>query len=78
MDLCVIFNDKKYIIELKILYNNKIIEKGKEQIAEYMDTMDENCGWLIIFDRDTNKSWDEKIYSRTETYNNKTIHILGC
>ena len=30
-----------------------------------------------MFDDDKNKSWDEKIYSRDETFDGKTIHVIG-
>jgi hypothetical protein len=35
-------------------------------------------GWLVIFDKDFTKPWYEKIYWKTQKYNNKTIHIVGC
>jgi hypothetical protein len=78
MDLCVIFKQNKYPIELKIKYNKSVVEKGLIQLAQYMDTVGENTGWLVIFDRDETKSWDEKIFWRTESVANKVIHVVGC
>ncbi len=34
-------------------------------------------GWLAVFDTDSDKLWDEKIYSRDETFAGKTIHVVG-
>ena len=34
-------------------------------------------GWMPIFDKSEDKSWDEKIYTRDETFNGKTIHVIG-
>ena len=48
-----------------------------QQTAEYMDTSHATEGHLVIFDRTPNKSWDEKIYQRTESFDNKTIHVWG-
>jgi hypothetical protein len=78
VDLCVIYEKNKYPIELKLMYNKSVYEKGKEQLSQYMSTLDEKEGWLIVFDRNENKTWDEKIFWKTEPYENKTIHIVGC
>ena len=32
---------------------------------------------MAIFDDDTSKPWDEKIYTRDEVVNGKTIHFIG-
>ncbi len=34
-------------------------------------------GWMAIFDDDASKSWDEKIYTRDEVVDGKTIHFVG-
>ena len=34
-------------------------------------------GWMAIFDDDASKSWDEKIYTRDEIVDGKTIHFIG-
>ena len=33
---------------------------------------------FVIFDRDTKKSWDEKIYMKEESINGKKIVVAGC
>jgi hypothetical protein len=43
-----------------------------------MDKVGSNSGWLVIFDRDAGKSWDEKIYMKKETINGKEITVAGC
>jgi len=78
LDLCITYKDKKYPIELKINRGKQSIEKGIEQTLGYMDTLGCTEGWLVAFDRDNNKSWDEKIYQKTETVNGKMINIFGC
>ncbi|MBL0700439.1 MAG: ATP-binding protein, partial [Desulfosarcina sp.] len=54
---------QKIVIELKILYKTlaKTISDGLEQTAAYMDKCAAGEGHLVIFDRDENKSWDDKI-----------------
>jgi hypothetical protein len=78
IDLCVIFEQNKYPVELKIHYGQKTIPDGLEQLSEYMDGFGEKIGWLIIFDRRKTPTWDEKIYWKTQKYNNKIINIAGC
>lgn len=54
------------VIETKILYSNleETIKQGIEQTKEYMDKVEAPEGVLIIFDRSSQKSWDEKIYHK--------------
>jgi len=77
-DLCVVYDGQKYPIELKILRNNKSISDGLAQTSEYMDRCGAEIGWLVVFDRSTEKSWEDKLYMRTETYNGKHITIAGA
>jgi len=78
MDLCVIYQNNKYPIELKIKYSKSVVQDGIEQLSNYMTTLGENIGWLVIFDRSNTKSWDEKIFWETENVEGKIIHIVGC
>ncbi len=78
IDLCVVFAQNKYPIELKIHYGKKTITEGLEQLSEYMDGFGEKTGWLIIFDRRMTTTWNEKIYWKTKKYNNKIINVVGC
>jgi len=78
MDICVVYQNYKYPIELKIKYSKSVKEKGIEQLSNYMDTIGEKEGWLIIFDRNPETSWDSKISWETVEYQNKTINIVGC
>ena len=78
MDLCVIFGNNKYPIELKIRYSKSVVQEGIKQLSNYMTTLGVATGWLVIFDRDTTKKWDEKIFWVTENYEGNTIHVVGC
>jgi hypothetical protein len=78
LDLCVVYMGKKYPLELKILYSSKTIPEGLEQTARYMDSLGCQKGYLIVFDRDKNKSWDEKIYQKPEKVDGKMIDVFGC
>ena len=76
LDLCVEFRNSRYAIEVKTSANFKG-EKSYEQCAKYLDDLDLSEGWMPIFDKSKDKSWDEKIYTRDEVFNGKTIHVIG-
>lgn len=78
LDLCMEYQGQRYPIELKLRYDTQVVAEGREQLAEYMDTLGCSEGWLIIFDRRATASWEEKIFWRTEQFTGKTIHVAGC
>ncbi|MDR0517021.1 MAG: AAA-like domain-containing protein [Fibromonadaceae bacterium] len=77
LDLCVVYEGGKYPIELKILYGPKTEAEGLEQTARYMDSLGCANGWLVIFDRDMEKPWEEKLYMRLEEREGKRITVVG-
>jgi hypothetical protein len=78
LDLHVVYEENKYPIELKIRHSKNAYTKGLEQTAEYMDTLGCHDGWLVVFDRRPDVSWEEKLFVRKESFDNKTITIIGC
>jgi len=73
-DICIEWEGQKYPIEIKILRNNNSISDGLAQTLEYMDRCGTEKGWLVVFDRDTSKSWEEKLYVRECD----KITVFGC
>jgi len=76
-DLCLVYNNQKYPIELKIRRGEKSIIEGIEQTMRYMDTFGCNEGWLAVFDRRPKTAWGKKIYVKKETVDGKTVTIVG-
>ena len=76
LDLCVEFRGGRYAIEVKTSSNFQG-EKSYAQCAKYLDSLNLKEGWMPIFEKSKEKSWDEKIYSRDEIVDGKTIHIIG-
>jgi len=76
-DICVVYEGKKYPVELKIFRSEKTITEGVEKTIQYMDTFGCTEGWLAIFDRRPEITWDEKIYMRKETVDGKTVTVVG-
>ncbi|MDR0572939.1 MAG: ATP-binding protein, partial [Tannerella sp.] len=78
LDLCLVYENRKYPIELKIRYGDKYLEEGLEQTARYMDLHCCNEGWMVVFDRRTTVKWEEKLYFKKVTADGKTVTVVGA
>ena len=76
LDLCVEFRGARYAIEVKTSANFQG-EKSYAQCAKYLDSLGLAEGWMPIFEKSKEKSWDDKIYSRDEIVDGRTIHVIG-
>jgi len=65
-------------IELKLYEGPDSISEGLEQICKYIERCKCDEGWLVVFNRDVKKGWDEKIYMREETVKGKKVTVVGC
>jgi hypothetical protein len=67
------------VIELKILYKNleKTINDGLDQTLEYMARCNADEAHLVIFDRDPQRSWDEKVFMRDMEIKDRKIRVWG-
>jgi AAA+ ATPase superfamily predicted ATPase len=78
VDLCVVFKERKYPIELKIRYSEGTRDEGLKQITAYMDTLGVDAGWLVIFDRRKTISWKKKLTVKKQSVDGKTVNLIGC
>jgi hypothetical protein len=78
LDLYIHYQGSNYPIELKIRYSDKTYTEGRQQLAEYMDKLGCDEGWLIVFDKRKKVTWKDKIFWKTYTQVGKTIHIVGA
>ncbi|MDR0756871.1 MAG: AAA-like domain-containing protein [Tannerella sp.] len=77
LDLCLIYENRKYPIELKIRYGDKYLEEGIEQTARYMDLHCCRKGWLVAFDRRTAVKWEDRLYMKKVSVDGKTVTVVG-
>ncbi len=70
---------QRVAIELKILYGNleKAIEKGLEQTVEYGDTLNADELHLVIFNRDPDISWEDKVWHEVRDYKGYEVGVWG-
>ena len=76
LDLCIEFRGARYAIEVKTSANFQG-EKSYAQCAKYLDSLGLSEGWMPIFEKSKEKTWDEKIYSRDVVVDGKSIHVIG-
>jgi hypothetical protein len=82
MDLLAVYNNHKYIIEIKLIHSYETCErvraKGLEQIEKYRDSMAPDApAYLVIFDRrDVAKRapWETRLTWEQEN----GIAVIGC
>ncbi|MCY4611393.1 MAG: ATP-binding protein [Gammaproteobacteria bacterium] len=70
---------RKYVIECKLLHKGlePTIRSGLEQTAAYMDRCAAESGHLVIFDRDEEKKWEDRIFRRRESHGGVEIEVWG-
>jgi hypothetical protein len=70
---------QKVVVELKVLHKSleNTIAKGLDQTRTYMDTCGTTDGHLVIFNRDPDIPWEDKIFHRTEICRGIPIQIWG-
>jgi len=43
-----------------------------------MDVSGATEGHLVLFDRQPNKTWNEKLFHNLETVDDNILHVWGC
>ena len=66
MDIVITYNEKRYVVELKIWRDNIRHQKGLKQLCDYLDTYSLQKGYLLIFD-----------FRKSKTYKDETIKVNG-
>lgn len=70
---------QRIVIECKIVRGalDATIREGLAQTQRYMDRCNASSGHLVLFNRDPQLSWDQKIFQRNQSYENRIIHVWG-
>lgn len=71
--------EQRAVIELKILRGGRerTIEEGTRQTIEYMDRCGTAEGHLVIFDRNPNRSWEERIFQERRMSGDSAVRVWG-
>ncbi|MEJ2418326.1 MAG: AAA-like domain-containing protein [Exilibacterium sp.] len=71
---------QRVVIELKLQHKGleKTLAEGLVQTDDYADRAKADEAHLIIFNRDAKTSWEDKIWHRQETWQNRAIDVWGA
>jgi hypothetical protein len=73
---------QRVVMELKLLHAGKtldsILAQGLEQTADYADKVGADEAHLVIFHRDPDVPWDDRVWKRGERFGTREIEVWGC
>ena len=71
---------QRIVIEVKLLRGalETIISQGLDQTADYVRRVGADEAHLMIFDRNPEKAWDERIWRRDGNYGELDIMVWGA
>jgi len=83
IDLVVTYGPDRFVVELKRVFKGGkseqvVIEQGPEQLADYLNTLGEPEGWLIVFDQRRERPWEERLWQRTANHSGKRLRLRGA
>jgi hypothetical protein len=79
VDVCAEYAGKCYPLEVKLKGAHQSHKEIMEQMESYVEVCGADAGWLLFFDRRSNKSWKDKItWKTTKLPNGKPVYIVGC
>jgi hypothetical protein len=70
---------QRFVLELKRIHHSleRTISEGLQQTSDYMDRCAGSEGHLILFSKDRNESWANKLFCRSEEFHGRTITVWG-
>jgi hypothetical protein len=70
---------QRFVLEMKVIQRSldTTLAQGLQQTAEYMDRCAASEGHLILFDRNSEKMWEQKIFRREASEGSKAITVWG-
>lgn len=74
-DIVVFWKQQRILIEVKIYHGADTITQGLLQTVECMDYCANSEGHLVVFDRDPQKSWEEKVSYHVEQVGSRSIGV---
>ncbi|MBF0450697.1 MAG: AAA-like domain-containing protein [Candidatus Magnetomorum sp.] len=75
LDLCVNFAGERFAFELK-LSSQSALDDGKKQLVNYLNRLELNCGYLIIFNRKKIDDWNVVGKKDVIEYEGKQITVI--
>jgi hypothetical protein len=78
LDLLVEWRDARHAIEIKLRRDTETEAEALQQLADYLDRLGLDEGWLVLFDLRSTKPWAERLTTRAVELGPRRIHVVGC
>lgn len=83
VDLCVEMAGARAVFELKRVRpdrgtRERAVRDGVTQLSEYLDTLGEREGWLLVFDQREGLSWEDRLWSEDRVVEGRVLHLRGA
>jgi hypothetical protein len=83
LDLVVGYGPDRFVVELKRVFVGgrsleRVRQDGIEQLADYLDTLGEREGWLVIFDQRPGRSWEERLWEEEVVVGGRLVRLRGA
>ena len=78
LDLDLFYAGRHHPIELKLWRGPKSREEGLTQLAAYCASLGATDGWLVLFDRRADRTWDDRITWELVERDGRRLRLVGC
>jgi hypothetical protein len=78
LDLAVEWRGARYAIELKLRRDTETEAEALQQLADYLDRLGLDEGWLVLFDLRSARAWSERLTTSAVEIGPRRIHVIGC
>ena len=66
------------MLEFKLWRGERTLRQGVEQLSRYLRRLGEQEGYLVLFDRMSERDWEEKLYEQEcEGPQGQRLHAFG-
>ena len=71
--------ERRFVVECKVRRGEleRTVVQGVEQTRDYVDRCGAEAGHLVVFDRDPERSWEEKIFRRASSEEGVPVTVWG-
>ena len=78
LDLLVEWGERRHAIEIKVRRDTETEDEALRQVADYLDRLGLDEGWLVMFDLRKTLPWSARLTTRTVPVDGRQIHLVGC
>ena len=77
LDLLITWRSQRIAIEVKVRRDASTEARSLTQAARYLEHLGLEEGWLVLFDLRSARTWEERLFTRTERVGHRSVHLVG-